>query len=162
MPASIKVKVTVDKTAEVVKSVQALTGKQVMVGIPATNAYRPGETVTNAMLGYIHEFGSPAAHIPPRPFLIPGIESVKDQVVNRLQAAAKKALDGDVSAVDSALMQIGLLAQSAVQKKITDGPFVPLAPATIAARKAKGHAGIKPLIDTGALRQAVSYVIRKA
>ncbi len=54
----------------------------------------------------------------------------------------------------------GLMGQDAVRGKITSGPFVPLAPATLRARKAKGRTGEKPLIDTGQLRAAYTYVIR--
>ena len=57
-------------------------------------------------------------------------------------------------------MTIGLQGADAVRAKITSGPFVPLAPKTLAKRRAKGRKGDKPLIDTGALQRAYTYAIR--
>lgn len=53
------------------------------------------------------------------------------------------------------LQLVGIESQKIVQKKITDGPWLPNAPATIA-RKGSD----KPLIDTGAMRQNVTFVVR--
>ena len=69
-----------------------------------------------------------------------------------------------------------------MRAKIMDGPFVPLAPATILARLRRGRpgrinssiygrgaiasdehdaaTGMRPLVDTGALRNSINYVIR--
>ena len=71
-----------------------------------------------------------------------------------------RALKGDADAGDKALHSAGLIAQNAVRNKITEGPFVPLAPMTLAKRKARGRTGEKPLIDSGAYRNAQTYVIR--
>jgi hypothetical protein len=163
----VTVRVIKDRVAEVVETIKKLTSKEVLVGIPRENAARKpepgekGEPINNAALGYIHEFGAPEANIPPRPFLIPGVEKVKDQAIARLKKAGELALNGDVSKVDAQLTAVGLLAQSAVQQKIVDGPFTPLKPRTLARRAARGRTGTKPLIDTGALRQAIAFVIVK-
>ncbi len=66
---------------------------------------------------------------------------------------AKAALTGRNTAGQT-LNTVGLVAQGAVQQKIVNGPFIPNAPGTV---QRKGSD--RPLIDTGALRQAVSYVI---
>lgn len=157
------VRITKDRVAEVLAAVKKLTAKEVLVGIPQANAERkpePGEPpITNAELGYIHEFGAPEANIPARPFLIPGVERIQDQAIARLKKAGQKALEGEVAQIDQQMRAVGLIAQSAVQKKITDGPFVPLKPRTIAERVARGRTGTKPLIDTGALRQSITFVV---
>lgn len=54
------------------------------------------------------------------------------------------------------LNQIGNYIEGLVKKKIKNGPFVPLSPATI---NRKGSS--KPLIDTGHLRQSIRYIIDK-
>jgi hypothetical protein len=62
--------------------------------------------------------------------------------------------------VDIAQNKAGLIAESSVRKKINEGPFEPLAPKTLQERKRRGRTGEKPLIDTGQLRNSVTYVIR--
>lgn len=182
MTASVIVKV--DRLAEVVKSINALTGKDVLVGIPDTMTERkPDEEadhgpMTNATLGYIHEFGSPAANIPARPFLIPGVKDGRKQYENRLKKAAQLALDGNTSGVEAQLSMAGQEARDAVKAKINSGGFEPLADATLRRRAAKGRKGAaaelasrragnapgtdlaKPLIDTGQLRNSITYVVR--
>ena len=84
-----RVTITKDKVNAVVGSITKLVGKQVLVGIPEANGSRqdPEESapVTNAALGYIHEFGSPRANIPARPFLIPGVRKSTARVMPHLR-----------------------------------------------------------------------------
>lgn len=146
--------------AEALKAIKRMSQRHVLVGIPGDAEPRKGDEPTNPQLGYIHEFGAPEENIPARPFLIPGVTAVKEDVVNRYRGAAKAALRGKVDAIEHAHDAVGLIAQNSVRKRINTGPFVPLAPMTIANRKAKGRKGIKPLIDTGQLRNSLTYVIR--
>src|ERR1019366_6299725 len=92
------VKVTVDKTDDMMRAVKLLTTRRVLIGIPDVNAAREPSAddpspINNAALGYIHEFGSPINNIPARPFLVPGVASIKDQAIARLKKAAQAALD---------------------------------------------------------------------
>lgn len=160
------VTVKVDLTDKLLKSLAALTKDRCLVGVPASNADRdpePGESpdVNNAMIGYIMETGSPAKNIPARPFLVPGVENAKDEVAKRYAAGAKAMLNGKTDTLEPTHNAVGLIAVASVQEKITDGPFVPLAPRTLAARRARGRTGEMPLIDTDQLRRAQNYVIRR-
>jgi len=164
------VKTIKDLTPQVLASIRAMANTRVMVGVPAENAFRvpePGETVTppnNAEIGYINEFGEPASHIRPRPFLVPAMETMQPEIIGRLHKIADVAIAGrGPEAVDRGLHALGLRAQAAVRKKITDGPFVPLAPYTIWKRQNRKapRMGTKPLIDTGALRRSINYAIRR-
>jgi hypothetical protein len=73
---------------------RGLEREQVMVGIPSKTAERqpdpeePGP-MNNATIGYIMENGSPAANIPERPHLKPGIRDVKDEIVERYKKGGK-------------------------------------------------------------------------
>lgn len=159
------VSLKVDRWAGFQKSIKSLTANKVLVGIPDANADRKPDPddpvpITNAGIGYIMENGAPEKNIPARPFLKPGIADAKEAITDRLHKTAMKALDGDVSATKAGLTGVGLIAQRSVQEKITDGPFAPLAPATLADRVRRGRTGEKPLIDTGQLRRAITYVIR--
>jgi hypothetical protein len=161
------VKVTKGRLNDVLAAIKSLTSKEVLVGIPKESAERPRdpdddeEPITNSELGYIHEFGVPERNIPARPFLIPGVEKILPDAIARFKKAGVKALDGDLSQVDQQMTAVGLIAAAAVQQKIVDGPFAPLAPLTIAKRVARGVTRTDPLRDTGAMRQAVTYVIAK-
>ncbi len=151
-----------DRVKKVWESISKLPATQVLVGVPSERAPREeGEPITNAELGYIHEFGAPDANIPARPFLFPGIREAKGRFARYLKQGAQGALDGDQGRVDRALSAAGQVAASSVQRKITTGPFAPLAASTLAARRRRGRKGTRPLIDTGQLRRAITWVLRR-
>lgn len=157
--------VKTDTTKELMKALKTFNGSEVLVGIPSTTAGREPDPqnpspINNATIGYIMENGSPAANIPPRPHLRPGVEDNKAKIVNRYRGAAKKALDGDLKAIGIAHQVVGQETADAVKAKITEGPFEALAASTLAARRRRGFAGESPLIETGAYRNAITYVVR--
>ena len=133
-----RVTITKDKVNAVVGSITKLVGKQVLVGIPEVNGSRqdPEESapVTNAALGYIHEFGSPRANIPARPFLIPGVRKSTARVMPHLRGACAAALDGKPDVADKELVAAGLIAESSAKREISTGDFIPLKPETVAWR----------------------------
>lgn len=179
-----------DNTRLIPQAIDALASNRVMIGVPATTASRKdteGQPINNATLMYIHENGAPEANIPARPVLHPAAQSIQPQIARMLKQAGKFALDGNMVGALHQLQAIGLLGQNAMRERITEGPFAPLSPKTIAARAAKRGtkrrkgeqkyldlvaggmapaqaqtaAGIRPLIDTGQLRTALTYVIRQ-
>jgi phage gpG-like protein len=155
------VRLKTDRVPEVLKAIRALTKKNVVVGITTSTAAR-SDGLSNAELGYIHNFGSPLKNIPQREFLGPGIDTAKDPIVALLRAGAAGVwkVQAPETYINQILNAVGLVAQTAVQMKITEGPFEPLKPTTIAARRRRGHQGSKPLIDSGQLRKAITYEIR--
>jgi hypothetical protein len=157
-----------------------LSKKEVLVGIPAEEAQRDdaGEP-SNAVLGYIHNFGSPKRNIPARPFMYPGIERARDRVVASLRRGLVAALSGNPGGVDVALNAAGLAAQNAIRRVISDkippdiavstklGRLRKLAKYRTAApadRRVQAEAWLErdftPLIETGQLRNAITYVVR--
>lgn len=159
----MRVKITKDRVPDLLKAVRDLTKQEILVGIPAENAGRNDEgQISNAELGYIHEYGSPTANIPPRPFLIPGVQSAESKFTPHLKSAAQAALSGDDGKIAQGLSRAGQVAAVAVKNKIDEGPFAPLSPKTIARRKkGKGGGEAKPLQDTGQMRNAVTSVVRR-
>lgn len=133
--------------------------KGVYVGIPSEKTKRKDGKITNAEIGYINEFGSPKQGIPARPFLNPAIRN------NSKRIAALLEPDISAPANDAHLIRAGEFASAKVKAYITNQTgFVPLAQATINARKRKrknGRAGTKALIDTGQLRQSIHYLVIK-
>ncbi|TXH35300.1 MAG: hypothetical protein E6Q98_16035 [Rhodospirillaceae bacterium] len=159
----IKVTVTKDNVAGFERALKSLTKKRVLVGIPDSTASRPdedGSPLSNAQIGYIQEFGSPAANIPARPHLIPGVENARKPIANRMGAAARKIVDGATD-IEQDLVAVGLIAQSSVRNQIRTGSLLPLSERTLQARRARGRFGTLPLIDTSQYLRAITYVIRK-
>lgn len=155
----MSVKVTKDNVNATIKSILALAKKDVLVGIPESSGEHEDSEISNAALGYIHNYGSPAANIPARPFLEPGVEEAQQKIAAQMKKAGEAATDRNVEGVDKALHACGLVAQNSVRAAITDGDFAPLKPATVKARERAGHSGDKPLIVTGQLRGSVTYQV---
>lgn len=152
--------VTKDRVKKVLGAIATLPQQDVLVGVPGDTSDRSGE-ITNAALAYIHDQGAPEANIPARPFMRPGIADAKDAIAEQFKRGGQSVLKGNAGGMERALHAAGLTASSAVKKRITTGPFIPLAASTIAARRRKGFSGTKPLIRTGQMRNAITYVVRK-
>lgn len=135
---------------------RALDREQVKVGVPASKNPIHSGTINMATLAAVHEFGAPSQGIPERSFLrsaiIEGQDKLSDEVANGLRAYMRQG-----KAVDLVFLNnIGMFASNLVKLKIVNGPFKPLADITV---KRKGSS--KPLIDTGALRQAITWVVEE-
>lgn len=159
--------VTKDNVPAVLAGLKFLASTRIKVGIPSTKNEREDEDgnrapIGNAAIGFIQENGDPEMNLPARPWLKPGVASNEDQNVKRFKQAGKAVLDGDKSKAEKIYTAIGLSNQGAVQRYMRDsGNFVPLSDRTLAARRAHGRTGTKPLIDTAQLIQHVSFVITK-
>ena len=184
-----RVTIVSDSVDRVLTSLKELTGKEVLVGIPESETERDDSApITNAALGYIHEFGSPPANIPARPFLIPGVRAVEDKAVAELQKAADAALSRDTEKATQHMERAGLIGEIGAKDAISNGAFVPLQPGTIEERYrdrrtqtrrqdeehylalvkdgmspegAQNATGIRPLVNTGQLRNSLTHVVRR-
>lgn len=164
-PKNLETKI--DLVDDVLKSIQELAKRQVLVGIPSNAAGRNDGPMNSAAIGYILETGAPERNLPARPFLVPTIWRIRADLGKRAKAALYRVTSGKPGAkraVEHGLGGIGLLAANEVKRVINAGDFAPLAPSTLYARKHRKSAprnSEKPLVDTGQLRNAVTYVIRR-
>jgi hypothetical protein len=133
------------------KSVAAASGNFVKVGVPSGKNEKDGTPI--AMIAAVHEFGSVTRGIPERSFLRAGIRENQADFVRLNRVNLAKVAAGRMHVRD-ALGQLGAMAAGKVQTKITDGPFEPLKAATI---NRKGSS--KPLINTGNMRQAITWKV---
>lgn len=186
------VKIVNDNRGRIQKAVESLLKSRCIVGIAGDQRHASANgkgTISTAVIGYINEFGDEEMRIPPRPFIRPGIASVKDEITKQMEDGARQAFAGDLSAADQTLHKVGLIGQSAIKGKIISGPFAPLSERTLEARArrrtesgtasrskrtkdakqelANRAAGMapssdlaKPLIDTGELLKAINYAVR--
>lgn len=175
-----------DNTQDLRDALAYLQDTRVMVGIPEDKAERKDGKASNAVIGYVLENGEPGHNLPARPFLVPGVASISDEIVASFAKAGQAALAGDKGAVRDIYTKMGLRAATAVKRFIDQQDFAPLAEATVKARLAKlpGKAKddlafdlaagrttmaaiasgattfLKILIDTGALRNSITFVLR--
>lgn len=178
----------IDKVADFVKSITGLTQTQVFVGVPREKDTRDDGPISNASLAYLHENGSLDGKLPARPFMKPGIEAVKARIESELKKTGQLALKSKNPklTVEKGLTRIGLIAVNSIRAKISEGIPPPLAESTIKGRirRVKGRkrrariqaaldagtpasrqGGVEgvftPLILSGQLRNAITFVLRK-
>jgi hypothetical protein len=180
----VKINTKID-VQDILKNLQALSGNRVLVGVPEGEDPRssdPKAKVGNAALARIHDLGSPKQGIPARPFMKPGIAKAQNYINVALKEAASYWLAKDKEQFNMALVRAGFAAQTSIQNVINKGEgFVPLKRATLLGRLRKRKylwnyyhkpwmkdkkneflATLHPLIDSGSLRNAITFVVEGA
>lgn len=120
-----------------------------------------GSDLTLAGIASTLEFGTKKAGrnknvvIPPRPFIRTTMEEKKD-FFSQLTYNALVRITSLKSDPIMELNRIGLAIASAIQAKITNGPWVANARST---KKRKGSS--RPLIDTGRMRASIRHAVVK-
>ena len=170
------------KPEDLVRNLERAVRTEVLVGIPRATAMREGDTISNAELAYINEHGDPSKRIPPRPFMEPGLARCRDKVRDVMAAGVQRL--ARFGSLRASARLVGIICQASIRGVFTDNNWKPLSPLTIMARaqrtvsKRKGfgeksdrqqqsmlakelarRANDRPLIDTGALRQSITYVV---
>lgn len=127
---------------------RALTGPEtVKVGFP----YEKSESgIINRAI--FNEFGT-SRGVPERPFFRNAMKENKSAYKSLMRFEAKKIMQGQ-SDMRRALERLGLVAQGHIQQSIVGMRSPANSPVTVAA---KGSSN--PLIDTGEMRQSVTYVV---
>lgn len=117
-----------------------------------------GTPYSMAQAMYIESHGSPVYNVPPRPIIEPAIEAEdnKEMIAKQLARAASEAMEGKAGETRASLHRAGITAQNAVRDWFEDprNNWPANAPSTI---KRKGSD--RPLVDTGELRKAITYVV---
>ncbi len=145
-----KVKI-IKKPEKIIEEIERLNKSfkgpnSVKVGLPKdSNAYPDGTSVI--LVGAVHEFGSPSRSIPQRSFLRSTIQEQRRPYKRLFRKLTKKIIQGKLS-LKKALNLVGLTVQTDVREKITDikKPIL---------KFRKGN----PLIDTGHLRQSITFKV---
>jgi hypothetical protein len=156
------VKIKKDDLVRMILGVNELTKMEVLVGIPKENNDRgDGSGFGNAAIAYMNEFGSPANNIPARPHIIPGIEKVLPKVVeDGLKQAGLSALKGKKEDIPKGFYIAGQLCADSIRDYIRQGLTPPLKQSTLDARRAKGHFGTTPLIESGNYYQHITFIVK--
>lgn len=149
---SDRVKGNLSGLARVTERIRSMTSI-VYVGVPST-AEPEADGTSMATVAAANEFGT--ATIPERSFLRGGIRDGIPGFIELNRQNIAKIVEGKGMTDRRAKSLLGTAAANAVQKKIVEGEFVPNAPSTIAAKKSS-----RPLVDTGALRQSITWELRE-
>lgn len=133
---------------------------RVKVGVLADTAqggaHEEGSSLTVAEIAAVLHFGTSDGHIPPRPFLAMAFDQNREELAQMGARFMAEVLFGDMTE-DRALGLMGAKLAAEAKKTITIGnQLTPNAPATI---KAKGSD--RPLVDTGRLLNAITWMIAK-
>lgn len=142
---------------------------EVLAGVRGVRGQAPhanGDGLTVAEIGALHEYGytftasDGSKHtVPARSFVRAPIRAAEAEIEAALAKAGQQVVQG--MEPKRALGAVALRVQGIMQKAVADGLSPPLAESTVARRKGPraGHSGprvIKPLIDTGQLRAAIT------
>jgi len=150
----------IDRGWESIKRrVFGLRGASVVAGLVAgqggDKAHEESD-LTIAEIGIVHEFGSRKAHIPERSWMR-STEAERRRVWFKLvEEGLGEMLTPKGPTIEQLLTPVGLIMESDLKRKITSLQTPPLAEST---KRRKGSSN--PLIDTGAMRNSVTWEIRR-
>lgn len=140
------------------KELKEARKKAVYVGLPkgkASDTYENGETVIQ--VGAIHEFGM--GRNPERSFLRVPFKKNEGRIKGLINKQFSLIFNGEADTVQS-LNKIGILARNISVESFTDNDWPELSEARKQQKIVNGKRGDRPLINTGALRQSITWVVR--
>jgi hypothetical protein len=160
---AVSIKVRKDIYKQVKKNLLDFSKLDLLVGVPQEKTERDkdvqGETtnepITNAELMFIHTNGSPVKNIPKRPTIEPTIEENKDKISEKFKTAVNKILNNRGDGKED-LEKLGIWVVNKIKARFGSEELEPNTEGTI---KRKGSD--RPLIDTGQLRDSITYVTRR-
>lgn len=127
---------------------------RVKVGLPAGSAPYPDGTSV-ILVGAVHEFGSDDGRIPERSS-IRSTTRAKGAELHRMAETIARRVIHRGGTFEEGLRTLGAYLAAEIQDAIAEGVPPPNAPSTIAR---KGSS--KPLVDTGHLRQSITYQVER-
>lgn len=128
------------------------------VGYPASETggiqYPDGTPVT--LVAAVNVFGSQSRNIPSRDFMTAGAAAALAGDAGKIAAELVPLLNEGKITIEEILEQMGPFAEGEFKAAFTGNEWAPNAQSTIDAKESS-----QPLIDTGLLRNSLTYVVRK-
>lgn len=157
-----------------IDELERLSKNSIYVGFPESAKNDEGLTIAkyarwNNYGTFTHdENGNTTGRIPSRPFFTKGFyfEKYQERRTKLAKTLAKSITSGKLSA-NQACELMGIEAVNNVRDSILTGPWAPNSKATEARKLAKSKGkkskyGVRPLVDTGDMINAVTYIVRPA
>ena len=146
-------------TSGMLKTMKEVKSKAVFVGLPAekvgSQIYGDGRSIIAN--GATHEYGY--GPIPQRSFLRAPFDVKRKELTDGIAKQFEAAVNGTIS-VDTGLGRVGVLATNVSKGAFTSRGYGTWPDITDATKQRKGSG--QPLIDTGTLRNSITWVIRDA
>lgn len=140
-----------NRFGRIARGMDRLVGKSIDVGIVRPQTHAGSSPIDMAYLYSIQDMGT--AKIPKRETLKPGMESVT--IESEVSALLEDILsNGNPAAF---IRAVGNKSKKAVKDEMGRLRSPPLARATLEARRRRGNASTKPLIDTTQLINAIDW-----
>ncbi len=138
---------------KLIAALEELDQYQVEIGIFSEdgNVTEDGEDILS--IAYVHEFGSIIRNIPERSFMRAGFDTNISKIEQQIELLLGQVMDLKLDA-KGFYEAIGAVVTGIIQEYLTDLQEPPLSPVTI---ERKGSSN--PLIDTGRLRQSITYKV---
>lgn len=130
--------------------IASLDGVSVTSGIQAVDGvktYDEGGDFRLVDIASIQEYGSKDGSIPPRPWMRTAYDKHHRKWIGMMDRAVSAKIKGRTG--EAELRLLGVVMVGDLQESLLDGPWVPNAPSTIAAKGSD-----QPLFDTGQLNQS--------
>lgn len=155
-----------------IDELEKLSKSEIYVGFPASAKNEDGLTIAkyarwNNYGTFTHdENGSTTKRIPARPFFTEGFyfEKYQERRTKLAKHLVKQISNGKLT-TEEACGRLGIEAVNNVRDSILTGPWAPNKPSTMARKLAKSKGkkskyGVKPLVDTGDMINAVTYIVK--
>jgi len=134
------------------RDMRAAKRRAAKIGVQSSEGMRD-DGISMLTVAAANEFGTSDGHIPERSYIRASFDENSAKYFRGMKRLAQEIFAGQKT-VDGALAIMGMQAQADIQKYMTDLQTPPNAPATIAAKGSDN-----PLIDTGALRASIRYIV---
>lgn len=136
-----------------------MRGASALVGIfdGVSVAREDGSPALIAEYAAYNEFGT--ERIPERPWMRQCLDRHGPEYEADLAAGQERIVTGKAT-TRQVLTALAVKLQRHLKESITRGDFAPLAESTLERRRDRGNVSTKPLIDTGAMRNAVQWEVR--
>lgn len=145
---------------QMVKNLRRMNGQKIEWGIfdDAIHPNPRGEDRLAVIAQWVNDGHD--MNVPPRPFFDNAIQDNYKDVRRLIKNTQRRVLRGTLRP-EAKIKMIAEKMASDLKQSIIDLDSPPLRPTTIAARQSRGIASDDPLIETGALLNAVRYKITK-
>jgi hypothetical protein len=175
----IKDQKAIDKERKLLEDIKKIADIGIYVGIPEEKNVRESGEMNNATLLYIHTNGSEKRNLPPRPLIEPALEANDEKIAADLAEVSRLLLEGNYQGALKMMRTTGKDALNMITD-FYDDPSQNQWPrnqdATVRAKIKKKYKSKKKrkeameeyaaggevdqvLVDTGALRSSITYVI---
>lgn len=155
MPSSSRVEFTPAYFA-LKKFIKDSDKNSVTAGFLGNQTYENGEQVGD--VAKKNEFGVVAQNQPPRPFMRPAIDIIKENAQGIMSQGITQGISGG-SSIEDSLAELGQYSASEIMAAIRNVTTPQLSPRTIAARRERGNTSVKPLEDTETMINSVDYEV---